>query len=73
MLPRGGPHGKHRILLLKSVFTAPLPSKRRPIVAGIFTDPLPRNGYTRHNIKNDEPSAELSTGVTLSFCFFLIN
>jgi hypothetical protein len=34
--PRGGPHGKHRLLLSRivlGVFTEPLPSNRRPIVA----------------------------------------
>jgi hypothetical protein len=32
MQPRGGTHGKHRLLLLKSVFIALLPSNRRHIV-----------------------------------------
>jgi hypothetical protein len=39
------------------VFTALLPSIRRSTVpgvcfAGMFTNPLPSNGYTRHNINN---------------------
>jgi hypothetical protein len=51
-----GPHGKHSLLLLKSVFTAPLPSNRRPIVprvcfcGNVFTDPLPSNGYIQVTI-----------------------
>jgi hypothetical protein len=52
-----GPHGKHRLLFLRSVFTAPLPGNRRSIfprvcfLGNVVTDPLPSNGYTRHNIK----------------------
>jgi hypothetical protein len=50
-----GSYRKQRLLLLKIVFTAPLPSNRRPIVervccGNVFTNPLPSNGYTRHSI-----------------------
>jgi hypothetical protein len=48
---------KHNIVFCcqECVFTAPLPSKRHSIVprvrfcGNVFTDPLPSNGYTRHN------------------------
>jgi hypothetical protein len=44
---------------LTSQKTRPLPGNGRPIVAcmwvagNVFTDPLPNNGYTRHNIVTD--------------------
>jgi hypothetical protein len=56
--PRGEPHGKHCLLLSRivlRVFTDPLPSNKRPIVArfgsrgNMFTESLPSNGYTCHN------------------------
>jgi hypothetical protein len=49
---------KHRLLLSRiilGVFTDPLPSNRRPIVArvgsrrNVFTESLPSNGSIRHN------------------------
>jgi hypothetical protein len=51
-----GPHGKHNPYCWQSLFTAPLPSNRPPIVprvcfsGNVFSDPLPRNGSTCHNI-----------------------
>jgi hypothetical protein len=55
----GGPHEEHRLLLSRivlGVFSDPLPSNRRPIVArvgsrgNVFTESLPSNGFIRHNI-----------------------
>jgi hypothetical protein len=57
--PRSEPHGKHRLLLSRivlGVFTDPLPSNRRPIVArvgsrgNVFTESLHINGSVSHNI-----------------------
>jgi hypothetical protein len=51
--PRHGSHRKHS-LYCWGVFTAPLPSNRRPIVArvgscgNVLTESWPSNGYTRH-------------------------
>jgi hypothetical protein len=48
-------HGKYSLCCWQGVFTAPLPSDRRPIVArvdmreNLFTESFPSNGYTCHN------------------------
>jgi hypothetical protein len=50
-----GPHRKHSLYCSSGVFTEPLPTNRRPIVASVclrgnvFTESLPNNGYTRHS------------------------
>jgi hypothetical protein len=51
-----GPRRKNSLYCWIGVFTAPLPSNRYPIVApigsrgNVFTESLPSNGYTSHNI-----------------------
>jgi hypothetical protein len=53
--PRYGPHGKYSMYCWQGLFTALLPSNRRPSVAhvglrrNVFTESLPNNGYTHHN------------------------
>jgi hypothetical protein len=53
-----GPHGKHSLYCCQSLFTAPLPSNRSPIVPRVFyygnvlSDPLPCNGHGADHIEN---------------------
>jgi hypothetical protein len=54
--PRHGPHRRHSLYCWRCVFTAPLLSNRRPTVprvcfcGNVFSESLPSNEYTRHNI-----------------------
>jgi hypothetical protein len=52
------PHGTHRLLLLKSVFRFRFLATdalllRACVLRNVFTDPLPSNGYTRHNTMSE--------------------
>jgi hypothetical protein len=56
MTSRHGPHKKHSLYCWRGVFTAPLPSNRPPVFplvcfcGKVFSESLPSNEYTRHNI-----------------------
>jgi hypothetical protein len=53
---RHAPNRKRNLYCWRGVFTAPLPSNIRPTVdrigsrGNVFTESLPSNGHTRHNI-----------------------